>query len=311
MSGAAGVEFLPFSNTGGKFTVIDYLTMTCHASGLKLVLQELSQYFEIPESDGGMFGFKLCRKLLLNGAVVGAIAWGGESQRDRMMISLTGAAWCSARQACSEFVRALMAMDESAKISRVDVALDCMEGEYTIEQGVEDYKQGRYNAGGRMPTHRCDGDWLDPLAPAGRTLYIGKGKNGRMIRVYEKGKQLGEAQSQWVRVELQLRAIDRVIPVEIISDPDAFFAGACDATAEALAFFTRIAPESIPTKTKQRCADLRRLVAAARTSYGQLFTALIDYYGLTSSTVIQILSREGYPKRIAAMLDDFAEEEAA
>lgn len=306
-----GGSLPPFSNTGGKFTVIDYLSLSCHASGLKVVLETLSEYFECPQSEGGMFGFKMCRKLQVNGAVVGVVAWGGESQKERMMVSLTGLAWANSREACAAIVRVIMAQDETAKISRCDIALDCMDGEYAIEKAVEDYKAGHYNAGGRMPTHRTDGDWLDEAAPLGRTLYIGKGKNGRMIRVYEKGKQLGDKQSPWTRIEIQLRAIDRDIPVEIVSAPDSYFAGACHATAEALAIFQRTPPESIPTKTRQRCADLRRLVSAARNSYGQLFTALVDYYGLKSGTVLEILKREGYPKRIAAMLDEFAEQEAA
>jgi len=42
-------------------------------------------------------------------------------------------------------------------------------------------------------------------APSGRTIYIGSRKSKAFVRCYEKGKQLGDPSSTWVRVELELR----------------------------------------------------------------------------------------------------------
>ncbi len=46
----------------------------------------------------------------------------------------------------------------------------------------------------------------------GRTLYIGKRENGKMLRIYEKGKHLGNPVSSWVSVELELKGKNRIIP---------------------------------------------------------------------------------------------------
>jgi DNA relaxase NicK len=48
---------------------------------------------------------------------------------------------------------------------------------------------------------------------------VGKRKNGKLLRVYEKGKQLGDESSPWVRWELELHNRDRVIPWEVLLEP--------------------------------------------------------------------------------------------
>ena len=53
------------------------------------------------------------------------------------------------------------------------------------------------------------GDWARE-GVAGRTLYLGSVKSPLLLRVYEKGKQLGpEYSPDWVRVELQVRPLKR------------------------------------------------------------------------------------------------------
>ena len=49
------------------------------------------------------------------------------------------------------------------------------------------------------------GDWLVESAPAGRTLYVGSRESIAYLRLYEKGKQLGDHTSTWVRAELEVK----------------------------------------------------------------------------------------------------------
>ncbi|MDR0848010.1 MAG: replication initiation factor domain-containing protein [Propionibacteriaceae bacterium] len=49
------------------------------------------------------------------------------------------------------------------------------------------------------------GDWFTEGHPKGCTLYVGSRKSAIFLRCYEKGKQLGDPVSDWVRVELQVR----------------------------------------------------------------------------------------------------------
>ncbi|MDO5625736.1 MAG: hypothetical protein Q4G71_13730 [Pseudomonadota bacterium] len=49
------------------------------------------------------------------------------------------------------------------KITRVDLACDLLHGQYTVEDCVDWYRQGDFNAGGRNPRHSLVGDWLKPV----------------------------------------------------------------------------------------------------------------------------------------------------
>ncbi len=60
----------------------------------------------------------------------------------------------------------------------------------------------------------------------GTTLEIGRRVNGKLVRAYEKGRQLGNVDSEWVRVEIQFGNKDRVIPHEIVLKTDHYFVGA-------------------------------------------------------------------------------------
>ena len=40
----------------------------------------------------------------------------------------------------------------------------------------------------------------------GRTLQIGCRSSDKLLRAYEKGKQLGSANSDWLRLEVELKA---------------------------------------------------------------------------------------------------------
>ncbi len=51
------------------------------------------------------------------------------------------------------------------------------------------------------------------------------------MRIYEKGKQLGDPESPWVRWELELHNTDREIPFDVLLQPGRYVAGAYPATA--------------------------------------------------------------------------------
>ena len=60
----------------------------------------------------------------------------------------------------------------------------------------------------------------------GRSLYVGSRESGKLLRIYEKGKQLGDSKSKWVRWELELHSSQRIIPLEAMIKPSEFLAGA-------------------------------------------------------------------------------------
>jgi phage replication initiation protein len=51
----------------------------------------------------------------------------------------------------------------------------------------------------------------------GARLRLDAERNGKLARIYEKGKQLGQPTNPWVRWEVELHSIDRHIPWEVLT----------------------------------------------------------------------------------------------
>ncbi len=177
-----------------------------------------------------------------------------------------------------------------AKLTRVDIAVDAMDGEFTVEDAVDWYQSGDFNAGGRTPRHALQGDWLSPAY--GRTIEVGRRENGKMLRCYEKGRQLGDPFSSWTRFEVEIRNNDRDIPTDILTAPDTYFTGAYKCLERVL----DAAATRIKTHQKEGEISLELMTGYAMNSYGALVHVLRST--LTSDQVIDALSRPGIPKRL-------------
>ena len=243
--------------------------------------------------DGGLFGFTERHKLsmYLGGVMVevGAIAMGGEAQRGRWMLQLTGKGcsmvndWPSLR----ELLEGL-----NAKITRVDLAVDFLDGSHTVDEAVDLVEAGAFISNGRRPSTSVAGDWLDQVH--GRTLYVGKAANGKMLRVYEKGKQLGDLASDWVRFEVQLGNRDRVIPFDTLTDCDRFFAGAYPALASLL----EAAAEAIPTTQTETVTNLGHLLYHLKRCYGKAIHQAQEIASATHTELMEEFRVIGLPRRL-------------
>lgn len=242
-------------------------------------------------SDRGMLGFEKSIKLYAShgslSSPIGSLAMGGESQRGRWLFQLTGSGCHFVRdwEGLSDFLESL-----DAKLTRVDLCVDFLEGEHTVEEAVTLYQSGGFQNGGRKPSSRLDGDWLD--GAAGRSLYVGKSKNGKMLRVYEKGRQLGDPASDWTRFEVQLGSRDRVIPYRVLTERDAFFAGCYPA----LAAFIEEAGEAIPTLVKTGEVSIAHLLFHLKRCYGRVIGTLKEIQA-TDADLIQEVTIVGMPPR--------------
>jgi len=243
---------------------------------------------------GGFLGFARSLKLYAHhGAdmsALGFLAYGGASQAGRWLLSLTGTG-------CS-FVRdwqgvADLLSDLEAKITRLDLACDFLEGEHSVDEAVSWYEFGGFDTCKSLrPSSRIDGDWLG--GQGGRTLYVGKAQNGKMLRVYEKGRQLGDPASEWVRFEVQLGSRDRVIPYEALTEREAFFAGCYPALEEMVSE----AAQRIETSREKGSTTLAHLWKHAKRSYGKFFDALARYTGATNTDLIEEVRIVGLPRRV-------------
>lgn len=221
---------------------------------------------------------------------IGAIAYGGESQAGRWLLQLTGVGCQLVRDwpAVQRFLSFL-----GARITRVDLALDFLHGEYTVDDAVTLYQTGQFQLGGRPPSSSVAGDWLG--GSDGRTLYVGKSANGKMLRVYEKGKQLGDASSAWTRFEVQLGSRDRVIPLAVLTNRDQYFAGCYPA----LKSMIQAAAEAVPTLSKSGETSLVNLFYHLKRCYGKAIDTFVSDAGAPIADLVEELRVIGLPRRVS------------
>lgn len=287
--------------------VVDWLTFTLSArewtsAGLVPMIRTwLSSWAGgapiMGEGANGLHGYEFSVRLYSHVnhqvALIGIVAWGGNA--GTAFVQLNGT-YCGLVRHWDLIANTLECV--KAKLTRVDLAVDALEGEFSIEDAREWYRGDGFTAGGRRPTHSCEGDWLelpdeDVQHRRGRTLYVGRRENGKFARVYEKGKQLGNPYSSWVRFEGELKARDRVIPYDILRRPGEHFAGLYPC-AEAL---VDVGAERIRTIREESEISLERLTVLCRSAYGRLIHVLrvrtSDHAELLDS-----LDVEGVPRRL-------------
>lgn len=284
----------------GKAALVDWLTVTWRPEELDLhVAREVWPTVSawcggsvVGQESAGRYGYRFGCVFSINvhGSLVsvGRCDWGGDRHGGRARLDLSGAG-CS-RIADWLAVREWVESQQDATLTRVDLAVDCLMGEYSVEDARDWLLAGEFHSGGRRPRHSTPGDWFDPHY--GRTLEVGRRENGKMLRAYEKGRQLGDSASPWVRWEVELRNIDRVLPFDVLTDRDRYFAGAYVALERIL----EIQGDRIKTSQAEGEIALRELVQFQRSAYGQLVSVLRAK--LPAGDVLDLLCREGVPRRL-------------
>ncbi|MBS1157768.1 MAG: replication initiation factor family protein [Proteobacteria bacterium] len=113
-------------------------------------------------------------------------------------------------------------------LTRIDWAYDDYVGEiYPVRKMRELAKEGAFQRQGRPPKIELRGPWeQDDPDGSGLTLYIGSRMSGKFARLYEKGKQLGDEKSPWVRFEIEMHNSSYQLVLEMLVTPTKWFAGA-------------------------------------------------------------------------------------
>lgn len=277
-------------SASAQLALIDYFAFTItppDGHDLTWLFPQLVEYFGISvatPTGKGWFGY--AARFDLGGH--GLLAYGGESQRGSIHVELTGTG-------CAHVAdwRKVMEWGESHKaiITRIDLAHDDMSGQsVSIATARQWLDAGEFTTSGRPP----DAHLYDDLGSGkGKTLYVGNRKNGKLCRVYEKGRQLGDTSSPWTRVEVEFRNKSRVIPWETLINPGHYLAGAYPC----LAFLSAI-QEKIRTITKAVTVSLARAVHHAQQMAGKLVNVMMQFYGGDAFAVVNELKRDGIPRRL-------------
>ncbi len=290
MSGMAVIDWLSFTFEGFADCKFDIMVRTW--------LREWMQSPMVGERGNGLYGFEHSVTFstmvddLARGEIVpvAVMAWGGDRQKGRIYVSINGTG-CSMVKDWPCVRRILESV--KARITRADVAVDALDGEFTVEQAQAWYETKGFNAGGRTPSYKVEGDWLTATG-AGRTFYVGRRENGKYARLYEKGRQLGNKESNWNRFEVELHNTDREIPHEIVTNPSAYFVG-CYPCCEGL---VDVGAERIKTIREEHSISLAKLRSHCRIAYGKLIHVLRFVHQDDEVQLLNDLTVEGIPRRL-------------
>lgn len=256
--------------------------------------------------------FKSGRNFFQNSITImdgcGFIAFGGnntvvdhtgkeQKRHERMQVYITGEGcrrvpdWRDVYTALSQGLEPYQ-----PKITRVDIAYDDHDGIRDVDFAADSYRAGLFAGNGRPPK----GQRIDDMGSGdGCTFYVGSRESGRYLRIYEKGKQLGDKESSWVRWEVELSAKQVVIPLRVLLHPRQFLAG----SYPCLDWISR-ARYVIETAKRREQIEFQHLVNHGRRGYGALVNYMLTKRSMTPDQIVSALVRDGVPGRLVWTTSD-------
>lgn len=281
----AGVRIVPQSREGsGEACFIDYASLTFGEGAVRRLIDGCKPFTdqehagvigiyardallgikcEITVMRSGIFGYQAGVKI----GDYGIAAAGGNGAS--CFVSFTGHAFAVANEGFPDRLYKFLIGIGSAQLTRIDIAYDDMEGRLFPVRNIPDrWRSGEFSAprAPRLPKFQQYGSWLaDDPEGAGLTAYIGARASGKWIRIYEKGKQLGDVTSPWVRAEAELRNNVFSLVPKMLINPSNFFVMLCPA-------FSSIAYQGKPAKLDRQAtealATLDAVLDTIKTQYG-------------------------------------------
>ena len=217
----------------------------------------------------------------------GMVCHGGN--RSTILVMLSGDGCAAAKPGWELRLKTFLENAKRARISRVDLAHDDYAGAiYTVDRADQEHTDGLFHIHGRNPDCEHRGNWKNPNGK-GRTLNIGNRKNGKFCRVYEKGRQLGDVNSNWVRIEVEFKSVDRVIPFDVLLRPGEYLAAAYPAFS-----WINEVQERIFTTQKVTEATVAKAKAWIKHQCGSSLKWMRDILG--DDEFFKQLTRDGDPK---------------
>jgi phage replication initiation protein len=213
-----------------------------------------------------------------------------ETRHERIQVYISGEG-CRQVPSWEKVYKALSGLTEfNPKITRIDIAFDDLKGKRDVDYARDSYRAGLFAGNGRPPK----GQFIDDMGSSdGRTFYVGSRDSGRYLRVYEKGRQLGDKSSEWVRWEVELSAKQCDIPLRALVDYRSYLAGSYPCLD-----WIDTAKLTIESKKKREQIEFQHLVSHGRRAYGSLVNYMMIKRGMTPDQVVAALVREGLPGRL-------------
>ncbi len=222
------------------------------------------------------------------GESLGIFAWGGDSVAGTCFFSISGKGcervkdWQAVHKLLGEL---------KANITRIDLTHDDFYGVRDLKFALECKDSGGFMpTRGRPPTYRLIEDFD---SGTGKTLYVGQRENGKVLRVYEKGKQQGDPNSPWVRWELELHNTSRVIPHDTLTVPGTYLSSSYPCMA-----WVSETQNRIETTSRALTINFDAMKRSCRNSYGKLLSFMSIDLQIPAEEIIKELSRPGIPGRL-------------
>lgn len=300
----------PSSNTGQKSTlsqpIIDFCTLSIPGDALKQHRMHLRELLHFVFGTGEKvamgpllerpWNFMPRSATLVDetGSVAGKV---GHDDDGRVVFSLTG-------QGCAHvpnwrYVEA-RARELGAHLTRLDIAVDDLTGEtFRVEDFRRAHHEGAFVSNGRPPQARYVSD---EGSGKGCTLYIGQ-KGHKELCVYEKGKQLGDPNSEHTRCELRLYAKRLELPLDALSNPGKYFGAAYPLLVQ----FVIGECERLQVKERMVNASAVALKNFLRNQAGTGLNLIVDALGSDAWEFIrEEIARPGRPGRFKSFTGDLS-----
>lgn len=224
----------------------------------------------------------------------GTVHFGGQNRT--IAIEMTAEGCTAAKTGWEQRLFDFLENCQRPKITRVDIAHDFLNGEYSPEKAVQDFDNGGFSWTNRTPKSECRGtDWRSN-DNTGKTFYIGSRQSSKLTRVYEKGKQLGDKTSLWTRFEVEFKSHDIHIPHDVLLRPGEFLGGAYPICQK---LFENKSIDRIPSVIKTLELTEEKAIFYAKQQVGRLINYL-KQKGQSSEEIINHFkpNHNGLPKRL-------------
>ncbi|MEK7882361.1 replication initiation factor domain-containing protein [Methyloversatilis sp. NSM2] len=275
--------------------IVDYLSVTFRPTGdPRAFLQSILGLFlgdalagSVQDTGHGRFGYAHCLEI----PGLGLCMYGGNA--GTVHISLTGTG-CAAVRDWDLIADTIE--DQAAKITRIDLAHDDFEGTHPVQWCRDQYHDGGFNpARGPAPKPRYISD---EGTGDGSTFYVGT-RAGFQLRAYEKGKQLGDPSSPWVRYEGEWHADNhRELTADMIRHPGEYLAG----KYPCLAWINPAEQSAVRTVIAIGKATVEKTLDHARKQAGRALHMALRLTGGDLGAVFEWLHVPELPKRCRALL---------
>lgn len=279
-----------------KKDTIDFMKGLCvsdieYVAAYSEILMDIFGFGVTEKLGKGRYFYDAFYRLGSEKAEYGTLHIGG--QRETILIELTGTGCQAAKLGWEKRLYDFLSQAVRPQITRIDCAHDFFNGEYSPEKALIDHDKGLFNRSNRKPKSECKGTAWREEDYFGKTFYVGRRISSKLVRVYEKGRQLGDKESLWTRFEIEFRNKDCIVPLDILLFPGEYLTGAYP-VGEHL-FNTQSV--SIEAATEKVNITFESKLAHAKNQVGRMVRFLNDM-GWSSEQIVEALiaGEDKYPK---------------